>query len=236
MQPELPPRRGAHVTACGTLQPVFVRKVELCRRFVEEVLERVDGFEDVYRTDLNEVENRWRDGFIPFTDGGFDGVGYATLSYAHSSGAAPSVIQPYLDAELKQIEQAWDEKHPERPVSWIYADEEPHPTSSREVWREAFCDFENESMSEGGTYFYKVRVLFHGDQHRSESGEPEALFCVGINTDFEYGRDHIPWLSCYGKDPNCTKWLWERTVKVRDLSGRRVDSFIRQAIKALEAA
>jgi len=240
LSPQLPLTRGAHVTACGTLQPVFVRKVELCRQWVTEVLETVEGFGDVYGTNISEVENRHRDGFIPFTDGGFDGLGYGTLRDAHSTGATPKVIQPYLDSELKEIEKAWDEANPE---SWLYADHPHQPTlpgiqpfDAVEHWKEKFWDFENESMSEGGTYFYKVRVLFHGDQHSSVSGEPEAYFMVGINTDFEYGRDNIPWLSCYGQKTQQTTWLWEKTVKVKSLTLKRIESFTRQAIKALASA
>ncbi len=229
------------VTACGTLQPVFVRKVDLCRDWVTEVLEAVEGFDDVYGTNVNEVENRSRDGFIPFTDGGFDGLGYGTLSYAHGSGAAPAVIQPYVDSAIKDIEKSWDEENPEHTVAWIYAsDDEGQETlpgieksREREHWREKYWDFESNNMSEGGTYFYKVRVLFHGDEHSSVSGDPEAYFMVGINTDFEYGRDSIPWLSCYGQKTQQTTWLWEKTVKIKNLTPRRIESLTKQAIKAL---
>lgn len=242
--PQLAPRRGTHVTACGTLQPVFVRKVELVRNWVTEVLETVEGFDDVYGTNLSEVENRSRDGFIPFTDGGFDGIGMATLSYADGTGAAPAVIQPCLDAAHKDAEKDWDEQNPEHPVAWIYATENadqltlPTIEKSREQehWREKFWEFEREHMSEGGTYFYKVRVLFHGDQHSSESGDPEAYFMVGINADFEYGRDNIPWLACYGQKTHQTTWLWEKTVKVKNLTKRRIESLARQAISALQSA
>jgi hypothetical protein len=240
-EPNLPPRRGAQVTACGTLAPVFVRKVELCRQWTLDVLAEVEGFEDVYSTKVSEVENRSRDGFIAFTDGGFAGIGTATMDAAYGSGCVPEAIKPYLDREIKDIEEAWNEKHPEHPVDWIYASDEPHPTlpgipasTEREHWREKFYDFEHESMSEGGTYFYKVRVVFYDRSNSSnETGEPEAFFMVGINTDFEYGRDSIPWLRCYGRDPQCTKWLWEKTVKIKDLSPRRIASLTRQAIKAL---
>lgn len=232
------------ITACGTLQPTFVPAVDQCRRFVTEVLEVVEGFDDVYGTNISEVENVRRDGFIPFTDGGFDGVGLATLAYAHGSGAAPAVIQPYLDSALKDVEEAWDEENPEHKLAWIYADDDSaqetlpgiERSRERERWREKYWDFENSNMSEGGTYFYKVRVLFHGDRHSSESGEPEALFCVGINTDFEYGRDHIAWLSCYGRSPNCTTWVWEKTVRVADLTEEMVETFIAEAAEALRNA
>ncbi len=241
---QLSPRRGAHVTACGTLQPVFVRKVELCRQWVEDVLEEVSGYEDVTHTNIDEVSNTPCDGFIPFTDGGFDGLGYGDMNHAHGSGCVPNAIQPYVDTAIKDAENDWDEQNPDHPISWIYADDDADQLTmpgiekprEREHWREKWYEFEDDHMREGGTYFYKVRVLFHGEDHRSESGEPEALFCVGINTDFEYGRDYIGWLSCYGKSPHCTKWLWEKTIKIKNLNAKRVESLTRQAIKALGRA
>jgi hypothetical protein len=240
--PQLPPTRGAHVTACGTLQPVFVRKVELCRQWAEDVLASLEDCDDVYGTNVSEVRNTPCDGFIPFTDGGFDGAGYATLSYAYGSGRIPDVIQPYVDSALKDAERDWDRENPEHTAAWCLEHVEPEPTlpgigpqtyTDRDMWREKFYEFQDEHMREGGTYFYKVRVLFHGDQHSSESGEPEAYFMVGINTDFEYGRDNIPWLSCYGQKTQQTTWLWEKTVKIRNLNARRIASLTRQAIAAL---
>ena len=120
--PQLSPTRGAHVTACGTLQPVFVRKVALCRRWVEEVLEEAGG-EDVFSRNIDEVENRSRDGFIPFTDGGFDGIASASMNYAYGSGQVPDAIHPYLDSALKDIETEWDKEHPDKPVAWLSADD-----------------------------------------------------------------------------------------------------------------
>ena len=232
------------LTACGTLAPVFVQHIELTRRWTEEVLENVSGFEDVFDTRLDEVENRHRDGFIPFTDGGFDGVGYATMSYAYSSGCAPVVIRPYIDSTLKDVEKDWDEENPTHPTSWLFAREEDEatqlemfgPSHERDHWREKYWEIEHQAFEEGSTYFYKVRVLFHGDRQRSESGEPEALFCVGINTDFEYGRDTIPWLAHMGGKVHQTEWLWEKTVKVADLTEEMIDTFISEASTALRQA
>lgn len=244
-EPALPPRRGAHLTDCGTLSAVFVRKVELFRQWARDVLDEVEGFEDVYSVRLDEVENRSRDGFIAFTDGGFDGVGSALMSYAHGAGVTPQAIQPYLDSALKEVAEEWDKEHPDHPVSWLWQDEEPQPTlpgippgiSLREKLKEEFWEAEDAALREGSTYFYKVRVLFYDRSNSSDqTGEPEAFFMVGINTDFEYGRDSIPWLRCYGKDPQQTKWLWEKTVKIRDLNARRIASLTKQAIKAFDDA
>lgn len=213
---------------------------ELAKRWCEEVGEAVECFDDVYDFRIDEVENEHRDGFIPFTNGGYDGIGTATLSAAHSSGSAPAIIRPYLDREVKDIEEAWDAENPEHPISWIYSDEDDAqlnllgPSTEREHWREQWYEFQDAAMSEGGTYFYKVRVLFYGeDNHRNETGEPEAYFMVGVNTDFEYGRDNIPWLSCYGSDPQQTKWVWEKNVPLSQLTTDLVDAMIVEAGNAL---
>jgi hypothetical protein len=229
-------------TACGTLAPVFVEHVELTRRWAEEVLEAVSGFDDVYNTDLDEVENRSRDGFIPFTDGGFNGMGYATMSYAYGSGCAPAVIQPFIDSTLKDVEEDWNKDNPEHPTSWLFARHDDAqldlfgPSGERDHWQEKYWEIEREAFEEGSTYFYKVRVLFHGDHHSSVSGEPEAFFMVGINTDFEYGLDHIAWLPYMGGKAQQTEWLWEKTVKVADLTEEMIDTFITEASDALRSA
>lgn len=244
------------VTACGTLQPTFVVKVDLARNFVTEVLEGVEQFGDVYGTKIDEVENRSRDGFIAFTDGGFDGWGYATLRDAQGSGAIPTAVQGYVDQALKDAEQAWDEKHPEATVEMIYADPEPVALemagqlalpgliTKRDDWqrrehpiREKWHEFEDEHMSEGGTYFYKVRVLFYDvDNSSNVTGKPEAYFFVGINTDFEYGRDNIPWLSCYGQKTQQSQWLWEKNVALDDLTEEFVEQMVTEAVSALQGA
>lgn len=220
---------------------------DMAKEWCQDVCDTLTGWDDCYDARVSEVENESRSGFIPFTDGGYDGVGYATLRSAYSSGSVPKAIQPYLDRELKDIEEAWDSEHPKHTYAWIFEESDPEadegqaalfgPSRERDHWREKYWDFENEYMSEGGTYFYKVRALFYdSDSSSNETGEPEILFCVGINTDFEYGRDHIAWLSAYGSDPQCTKWLWERTVKAKDLTPELRDELIKQATDALASA
>lgn len=231
------------IEPCGTLAPVFVQHVELCRRWAAETMEYLKDGEYVFDGRVEEVENRSRSGFIPFTDGGFDAVGYTDLNSCHGSGATPDVVQPYLDRILKDAEKDWDTENPEHTVAWICADvpEEPllpgiEPNRVRDQWREKWYEFESAQLTDGCTFFYKVRVLFHGDEHRSESGEPEAYFMVGINTDFEYGRDSIPWLSCYGQKTQQTTWLWEKTIKVAELTDEMIDIFVTEATDAFAKA
>lgn len=59
---------------------------------------------------------------------------------------------------------------------------------------------------------------------------------VGINTDFEYGRDSIPWLAAYGSKTQQTEWLWERTVLVSRLTPATIRKMTNDAINALQKA
>ena len=149
-----------------------------------------------------------------------------------------------IDSAIADYEKEWNEQNPEHPSSWLFASDEEEkkqlemfgPSKERDRWREKYWDGENECFGEDDTFFYKARVLFHGDPQRSQSGEPEAYFFVGINTDIGYGRDNIPWLACYGGNPQQSQWVWEKTVKVADLTPEMIDTFIAEASDALRSA
>lgn len=220
------------------LQP-FARVHERLKVWTEDVL---DGLGDaVYDKRCDPVENQSRDGFIPYTSGGWDGIGYASMEYSYGTGSVPLAIQPYLNRELADIKTAWDAEHPETSYDVIFApslEDEGQETlpgieASREAdaLREEYYEFEHNSLSEGGTYFFKARCLYYvaGDS-RNTTGKDEVYLFTGINTDFEYGRDSIPWLGA-GKSQQ-SEWVWERTVRVRDLSPRRIEALTRSAIKA----
>lgn len=231
-----------------TVPPYFAAKRDLVRDWALAVIENVGGFEDVTHTNIDEVENEHRDGFVAYTSGGFDAIGYGDASIGLGSGTLPEAVKPYTDRETKEHDEEWDQENPEHTVDWIFSqpsDEQlllfngvDPQRALREKWRDKYHERYDARFQEGWTYFYKVRALFHNGNSwtKSESGEPEVLFCVGINTDFEYGRDTIPWLSCYGRSPNCTDWKWEKTVKVSDLTSELIDTMIEEASDALRSA
>jgi len=230
--------------------PVFEPTLDLVKEWVEGVLDELEQTETISHFNIDEVENKSRDGFIPFTEGGYDGIGYAYLRDAIYSGYCPKVIQPYVDQELKDVQEAWDGENPEHTYEWLYdfeADEiaktqgdllNSNVPTPREVWQEKYSEFESEYLDgEGGTYFYKARVLFYDeDNSRNESGEPEAYFMAGINTDFEYGRDTIPWLSHMGGNPQCTEWVFERNIPVKDLTPELISELVDEAIDGFNKA
>lgn len=212
------------------------------KEWVESISERASQWDDCWgHFRVEEVPGESYDGFIAFTNGGWEGIVYADMRAAYGSGSIPKAIQPYIDSTIKEAEQAFEEKHGVS-VEDIYKfgddpDQIPLIEGVRETehpLRETWSEFEDEWMSEGGTYFYKVRALYyHPDNHRNETGEDEIIFCVGINTDFEYGRDSIPWLSCYGGNPQQTQWLWEKTVKVSEITSDLLKQMEEEAFAAL---
>lgn len=221
----------------------------LVKHWCAAVTEDVSSFDDCYGDSrVEQVENESRSGFTPYTAGGYDGIVYANLGYAQGSGAIPAVIKPYIESGERDCEADWDEQNPEWPAEKIFriANQESGQLTldglsaqgEAEQMLEKYQEFEDEWMREGGTYFYKVRALYYDSESstRPESGEPEIYFMVGINTDFEYGRDNISWLTYYGSDPQCTKWEWECLVRARELTPALIMALKKEAFEALRNA
>jgi hypothetical protein len=220
----------------------------LAERFVKGVCENVESFDDVYGTEVEPVATEAYDGFIPFTDGGFDGVAYGLLSYAHGSGSAPAPIQAIIDSSLRDAESEFEREHGvtveslylQRQEMWEQweaqktlpgLDRPSYPPEPELL--ETWYEFQDSWLSEGGTYFYKVRVLFYRpDNYRNNSGDYEVRMFAYLNTDLDYGRDSIPWLRCYGKNPDQTTGDWERTMTAAEfiaLGETGIDSLIEEA-------
>jgi hypothetical protein len=227
-----------------TLAPEFERIHSWVRDWVSDVADyNYDGSWGCHK--VEDIENEHVSGFIPFTEGGAEIVLNADLASCMSSGSAPSMIQPFIDSEQKDCEEAWNEANPEHTVEWLYAETPPQADlldhqaveKEREHWKEKFWDFERDYFTEGGTFFYKVRAIYYlPDNSSNDSGEPEVLFMVGVNTDFEYGRDYIGWLSCYGSDPQQTHWVWEALVKAKDVHPNLLEQMAKCATDALASA
>jgi hypothetical protein len=225
------------------LKPVYAAIHELVREWVKDIAEKLESGEYVDFYKIENVENEDRSGFHAYTSGGVDCVGYRDLYSDWSSGYSPKAVHLIIDSDLADIREEWGKAHPNNTYDWIY-DSEDHPTfdgfksdeAVREHWREKFYDWEAEGMMDAGTYFWKVRALYHaaGSTH-NETGEDEVLFLIGLCTDIDYGRDSVPWLSAYGADPQTTKWLFERTVKASDVTPGSLEKMAAEAVNVVPA-
>lgn len=213
------------------------------------VTEIIDHFDQMGNARVSEIENQSRDGFWAWTEGGWDGVIYDDLYYRVGAGTVPAMLQATADSVQKDCAADWNEQNPEHPYETLFGrtteDEGQQRLSGMtsteaeadEAHRNAFYEFENRWMSEGLSFFWKIRAIYYDvGNSKNVTGKPEVLFCVGLNDDFEYGRDSIGWLRSPSNGGPGSHWLWEKTVMVHRLTPKRLEKLGKEARDALANA
>ena len=179
---------------------------------------------------IEPIEDKARDGFIPYTSGGFEVCLPASLSSAHSSGRVPAPIQPIIDTWLKDAADEWAREYPDKPslVDCILGDD-------RDLSEKA-ADFESDYLCNSDeSYFWKARVMFlDADDRQNESGKPEVYIDAYLNTDIGYGRDHIPWIAPLGGKANQTVGSFKLTIPADDFAALDDDALEALAIEAVK--
>ena len=179
---------------------------------------------------IEPIETAARDGFIPYTSGGFEICLPASLNHAYGSGSVPAPIQPIIDSWLKDCADDWAREYPDRPslMDCICGDDES--------LRDAACEYESEYLCNSDeSYFWKSRIMFlDADDRQNETGKPEIYIDAYLNTDIGYGRDHIPWLSHYGSNPNQTIGSFKLTIPADDFAKLDDDALEALAIQAVK--
>ena len=190
-------------------------------------------------TCVNEIEHKSRDGFIPFTNGGFDLMVPTDLMTMWGSGSGPSneKINDYLQGVIESSQQDALESFVEENKS-IFEELFPdvdmdNPTDDPINYHilydmgqgdlaEKLSEHEHMYMTEGSTFFYQLRAMYYSaDNSRNESGDDEILFMAGVNLDFEYGRD---------KGLEVT---YENCVPVELLTNEEVDVIISEMVESI---
>jgi hypothetical protein len=214
----------------------------LCTLLAEAI---ADADEAVFDADRVEpIETGARSGFWPWTSGGYHFCLPASLSYHWGSGGAPAPIQSLIDSGNEIIAEEWRRQNPDRPglVECIHSEGEH--TGIAQEWQQEAEEWESEAWAnDDDCYFYKGRVIFlvpNDPSYRSEEapepGEPYIYVDAYLNTDLNYGRDYINWLSCYGSNPNQTAGEFKRCFTVPQfeaLSEEEMGALVVEALKSL---
>jgi hypothetical protein len=179
---------------------------------------------------IEAIESEPRDGFIPYTSGGFEVCLPASLNSAHSSGRIPAPLQGIIDSWLKDAADEWAREYPGKPslIDCICGEDED--------LSELACEFESEYLCNSDEcYFWKARVMFlDADDRQNESGKPEVYIDAYLNTDIGYGRDHIPWMPHYGGKANQTVGSFKLTIAADDFAAMGDDALETLAIEAVK--
>ncbi len=190
--------------------------------------EAIIDYDNIDRVEA--IETEFRDGFIPFTSGGYHVCLPAALSYHWGTGMAPAPVQPLIDSGERIIAEEWARQYPERPplVDCITAREgEPG-----HEWQSAAEDWEMESwQSDDDCYYWKARAMILApDDRGNATGEPEVYIDAYLCTD-SYGRDNISWLACYpGGKADQTVGDFKRTIPAAEF-----ETLTTEALEALAA-
>lgn len=190
-------------------------------------------------TNTTEICHTSYDGFIPFTNGGFDLTLPTDLHYVYGSGNGPAnkkvsdKIDKVIEQSLQDALQSFCEKNSEKLGFYFLTDQIEKPNADIINYHslhdmeqgdlaEELSEHETEFLSEGGTFFYQFRVIYYSaDNARNESGEDEILFIAGTNLDFEYGRDQSLEVS------------YEKCVPLKGLTTEHVDTIINEMVNSI---
>jgi len=166
-----------------------------------------ENFGGCIDTQVNDICHTSYDGFIPFTNGGFDLTVPTDLCSAWGSGSYPAnekarkylkgVIetsqQDALESFVQENKSIFEELFPDQDLDnpkYDLINYHRLYDMDKGDLAEQLSEYEYSYMTEGSTFFYQLRVMFYSaDNLRNESGEDEILFLAGTNFDFEYGRD-----------------------------------------------
>lgn len=178
---------------------------------------------------INPIETKARDGFIPYTSGGFELCLPASLHSAHSSGQIPAPLQSIIDGWLKDCADEWERQFPDRPSfnDCVCGDDEK--------LREAAWDYETDYLCNSDEYyFWKARIMFlDADDRQNETGKPEVFIDAYLNTDIGYGRDYIAWVAPLGGKANQTVGSFKLTMPANDFARLDDDALEALAIEAV---
>lgn len=188
----------------------------LIQDFVERVTEQIADGRDAYGYDVSEVLSEAVPGFIPYTDGGWDGV--ATFSLYGEAAYSMPEMKGFLESDYEHAQEEFRRE---------YELADDADVNEHGEWADWLTTWEQD---DDGCFFMKVRALIYSaENRRNETGQDEVILCVGFNDDFGYGRDHVgAWAGNIG-----THWKWERTIPLADVTAELLAQCEEEALAAL---
>jgi hypothetical protein len=149
------------------MKPVTYNMIE---RIMQDALDALELRYEKCDNELQRIEWRWREGYVPFTDGGFVAQVNVPLGYLLGYSTVPAFLADAVDNAVSSYKAAWLEEHPD----YDFDDD---------------VDGYHDALDYSFDADVDVRVQFYAaDNAHNESGEDELYISAGYNT-AEYGRD-----------------------------------------------
>ncbi|MBO6814547.1 MAG: hypothetical protein JJ891_06790 [Rhizobiaceae bacterium] len=223
---------------------------DLCREYIAELIEYLvsSDMSYQYEAEPEEIENVSRSGFIPFTEGGWQMCLPQVIGFDIGTGKVPEPIQEIIDANADDVAELWFEDETGQSITTLGEFKERYEKlnavqhwieeqgEKAESLRESYWDFEHEYWMESGVYFWKARAIYYDAENSDNvTGEPEVYFDAYLNTDLDYGRDHVSWLTYMGGKADQTHGNFKKVVKVSDIKPGTITSLALEALNHLKS-
>lgn len=191
--------------------------------FVDACLEDIAFDMELWGADdgaLSRIENKSRDGFWAFTEGGWRAMPFGDIGSAQGSGCHDGMLSDEIERMQLDAMQGyiWDNDLSDDAFELSGGDAYEIIAGSLGEDMEPFYEYEHEYMS--SNFYIDIRATYYGaDNSYNRSGADEVVLSVWLNLD-EYGRE------CAG---SC---VWSKLVSAKALARASEDAIKSIAIDA----
>lgn len=193
---------------------------------IQNIADELRDWDEVIAVHVDPIEYKARDGFFPYTNGGYSGVASIPFRYGRFDY---DCLSEYHDRDTEDMYAAFrrDKGDPEE------YDDLSNEEFFDKFYEDGGAEFRSEwEMNNGDVFFLMFRAIFFDvSNRRNVSGEPEVYFFAGVNVDFNYGRDSIPWA---GKSTFIHEY--ERNIPLSGLTTDLCDQIEKEIIQHFKEA
>lgn len=164
------------------------------REVIQNAADSVFNNYEIWNHDfeVNSIEHKGYDGFIPFTNGGYEAIGFQDLRYCKSTGRIPKTVE----SDIKRLDSDCFKDYLQDQSDFLKAQGlDPENMTISDLWdsqdgvKDDFYHYEA-SYYENTTFFIQIGVYYYSaDNWHNDLDGDSVYFWAGINTDYEYGRE-----------------------------------------------
>jgi len=162
---------------------------------IKNAITKVEDTYELFSVETDKVEDKSRDGFMAFTEGGYEGKGFQTLSYLNGSGNLPisakagKEIQAQLEYNRELAIDQFKEKNEKKLKDLKITDKQLNYSDLYDLGQGALAEeldgIENDYNSEG-TIMFQIGAYFYEPKGEEKNG---TVYVFGVvNWESPYHR------------------------------------------------
>lgn len=176
--------------------------LEIIEDLVTEYGDELESDKELYSMQVSEIESDSRDGFIPFTNGGFEATGFVDLSHFNSTGKgvggngkAENAIEGQIETAYEMALDEFKDQYETEIEGMGYSEDQLNYHDLYDLDRgdlaEALSEIEHEYLSdEDSSVMYQIGVYYYDPSNSKNDFKGEhSIYVYGvINWEAPYHR------------------------------------------------